>query len=52
MQSVIGVKSFNNHEINCNYCMIIKIKGCDYTRWSLFWVVQDEAHHRWKDHHV
>jgi len=20
--------------------------------WSLFWVVQDEAHHRWKNHHV
>jgi len=20
--------------------------------WSLFWVVQDKAHHRWKNHHV
>jgi hypothetical protein len=23
-----------------------------YRGWSLFWVIQDEAHHRWKNHHV
>jgi len=30
MQCVSGIKSFNNHEVNCNYFVVIKIKVYEY----------------------